>query len=155
MEDNTERLISAVQDYLDEQEYRYEYEDDNQVFRLSMSLKSKISNCRIIIRPKEDGINFTYILANSADDDASKQAIAEFITRANYGLMIGNFQMDYTDGEIGYKNFMYTGEDIPSGHDIDKNFVVPLLMLERYGDGILKTLLGYPADKAVEECEAD
>ena len=153
MQDNTERLVSAVQDYLDEQEYNYDFEDDNQVFRLSMSLKSKLNNCRIIIRPKEDGINFTYILAISADDD-SKAAIAEFLTRANYGLVIGNFQMDYSDGEIGYKNFMYTGEDVPISEDIDKNFVIPLMMLERYGDGILKTLEGYPADKAVEECEA-
>ena len=153
MQDNTERLVSAVQDYLDEQEYNYDFEDDNQVFRLSMSLKSKLNNCRIIIRPKEDGINCTYVLAISADDD-SKAAIAEFLTRANYGLVIGNFQMDYSDGEIGYKNFMYTGEDVPIGEDIDKNFVIPLMMLERYGDGILKTLVGYPADKAVEECEA-
>lgn len=50
--------------------------------------------------------------------------------------------------------FVYTGEDVPIGEDIDKNFVIPLMMLERYGDGILKTLVGYPADKAVEECEA-
>jgi len=27
----------------------------------------------------------------------------KFLTRANYGMMIGNFEMDFTDGEIRYK----------------------------------------------------
>lgn len=28
---------------------------------------------------------------------------AEFLTRANYGLVFGNFEMDMHDGEIRYK----------------------------------------------------
>lgn len=30
-------------------------------------------------------------------------ALAEFLTRANYGLFIGNFEMDWQDGEVRYK----------------------------------------------------
>ncbi|WP_049790798.1 hypothetical protein [Trichormus azollae] len=32
-----------------------------------------------------------------------KQVIAECITRANYGMIIGNFELDFNDGEIRYK----------------------------------------------------
>jgi len=31
------------------------------------------------------------------------QAIAEFIIKANYGMIIGNFELDFNDGEIRYK----------------------------------------------------
>lgn len=32
-----------------------------------------------------------------------RQGAAEVITRANYGLPVGNFEMDYEDGEIRFK----------------------------------------------------
>jgi len=32
-----------------------------------------------------------------------RSAVAEFITRANYGMRVGNFEMDYTDGEVRFK----------------------------------------------------
>ena len=32
-----------------------------------------------------------------------RKTTAEFICRANYGLPIGNFEMDFSDGELRYK----------------------------------------------------
>jgi len=34
---------------------------------------------------------------------SKRGAVAEFINRANYGIIIGNFEMDFADGEIRYK----------------------------------------------------
>lgn len=34
---------------------------------------------------------------------ARREAVAEFITRANYGLILGNFELNYDDGEVRYK----------------------------------------------------
>ena len=31
------------------------------------------------------------------------EAIAEFLTRTNYSMIIGNFELDFADGEIRYK----------------------------------------------------
>ena len=32
-----------------------------------------------------------------------RRRMAEFLTRANYGLLIGNFELDLDDGEVRYK----------------------------------------------------
>jgi hypothetical protein len=32
-----------------------------------------------------------------------RPAVAEYITRVNYGTAMGNFEMDYADGEVRYK----------------------------------------------------
>ena len=32
-----------------------------------------------------------------------RPAVAEYLTRANWGLLLGNFEMDYSDGEVRYK----------------------------------------------------
>ena len=43
-------------------------------------------------------------------------AIAEFITRANYGMALGNFELDFNDGEVRYKTSVdVTETEITSG----------------------------------------
>src|SRR3954447_26364575 len=35
--------------------------------------------------------------------EARRAAVAEFITRVNFGLVTGNFEMDWADGEVRFK----------------------------------------------------
>ena len=42
-----------------------------------------------------------------------RRRMAEFLTRANYGLVIGNFELDLDDGEVRYKTSIdYTGAEL-------------------------------------------
>lgn len=78
-----------------------------------------------------------------------KVAAAEFITRANYGMIIGNFEMDYSDGEIRYKTSI----------DVEGVGLLPLLVkqmvyanviiMDRYLPGLMRVIFG-DADPAVE-----
>ncbi len=40
-------------------------------------------------------------------------AVAEYIARANFGLVIGNFELDFSDGEIRFRTSIDLG---PKGH---------------------------------------
>jgi hypothetical protein len=40
-----------------------------------------------------------------------QQTIAKFITRANYGMSLGNFELDFNDGEIRYKTSIDVTDD--------------------------------------------
>ena len=84
-----------------------------------------------------------------------RAAISEFITRANYGLTNGNFEMDFSDGELRYKTTI-------SQHDLLRNDAAAfrsmrvLMMLgpsmwQRYGDNLAALLFGYTDNKSVEE----
>ena len=44
-----------------------------------------------------------YSVAPVRAPEVLRPAVAEFVTRANWGLLIGNFELDYADGEIRYK----------------------------------------------------
>lgn len=63
--------------------------------------------CYAKAREKQQQFVFYSICPISAPE-SKLMAIAEFITRANYGMIIGNFELDFTDGEIRYK----TGIDV-------------------------------------------
>jgi hypothetical protein len=47
-----------------------------------------------------------YIRSSFNVPESRRAKVAEYLTRANYGLFIGNFEMDYSDGEVRYKGSM-------------------------------------------------
>jgi hypothetical protein len=51
----------------------------------------------------EDGAFIFYSYVGSKIPTKKIQIISEFINRANYGLNLGNFELDFSDGEIRYK----------------------------------------------------
>jgi len=79
----------------------------------------------------------------------------EFITRANYGLRIGNFEMDMDDGELRYK----VSVDVEGGELTSKMVSnmksYALAIMDRYYPGLMALLYGgaTPADaiKLVED----
>src|SRR5262245_1344418 len=44
-----------------------------------------------------------YSVCQTNTPEGKRPAMAEYLTRANYGLYIGNFELDFNDGEIRYK----------------------------------------------------
>ncbi len=70
-------------------------------------------------------------------------SVSEYLHRANFGLVHGNFEVDFVDGEVRYK---YSVEvDNPnnlSNASLDKCVVLPCLMFNRYGAGLLKLMVG-------------
>jgi len=79
--------------------------------------------------------------------------VAELLTRANYGMLIGNFELDLDDGEIRYKT------------SIDMEGLVPLSAEDRSVSKLLWKSLVYanvltsdqylPAIKSVVEGHAE
>ena len=86
--------------------------------------------------------------------EAKRHRVAEFLTRANYGLIIGNFEMDYEDGEIRYKTSVALGDDrVPP--DIMKPLVyINVAMMDRYLPGIMAVAHGnISPEDAIREIE--
>ena len=98
-------------------------------------------NCYAQAREEQEQFVFYSVFPAAAPEDR-RLAVAEFLTRANYGLVIGNFEMDFTDGEIRYK----TGVDI-EGDRLSPALVRQLvyanvLTMDRYLPGIMSVLYG-------------
>lgn len=54
--------------------------------------------------------------------EEKRAAASELITRANYGLIIGNFEMDFNDGEVRFK----TSVDV-EGSSLEGNMLAQLI----------------------------
>lgn len=68
--------------------------------------------------------------------------MAEYLTRANYGLVLGNFEMDFRDGEVRYKTSIdVEGAEIVPG--LIRNLVYAnVITMDRYLPGLLSVIYG-------------
>lgn len=135
------KITKALIAYFNEQKLKFEYMPEKKIISSSFSIRNKVGMVNELIVVRNDGYT-VYAGIDLHADEATRAAMAEYLTRANYGLRIGNFELDYADGEIRYKVHMECGETIPDEACIEKSIFVPLAMIERYGNGIGEILFG-------------
>lgn len=81
-------------------------------------------------------------------DEAKRPIIADFITRANYGLYVGNFEMDFNDGEVRYKTSVDVEGSEPT-FDLIKRLVYNNVgVMDRYLPGIMAVNYGGDSPQA-------
>jgi hypothetical protein len=97
-------------------------------------------NCYAKAREEDEFVFYSIGHVNAPEN--KRTAIAEFIARANYGTIIGNFELDYDDGEIRYK----TSIDVEGSNltfDLIKQLVYTnVTMMNEYLPGILSVIEG-------------
>ena len=116
---------------------------------LSMGFSGKNGKWLCYAHAREEEAQFAFYSVLSINGPADKRhKVAEFITRANYGMMIGNFEMDYVDGEIRYKTSIdVEGTDLTS--TMIQQLVYPnLIITDHYFEGIMRVV--YSDDSPVE-----
>jgi hypothetical protein len=74
--------------------------------------------------------------------DSKRLAVAEFLTRANSGMMIGNFEMDFEDGEIRYKTSIDVEDDSLSCALIKRLVYANVMMMDAYLPGMMSVIYG-------------
>jgi hypothetical protein len=102
----------------------------------------------------EQGFLMFYgIFGVSAADDV-RDEVAQFITRANYGLSVGCFELDYDDGQLQIRSSVdFKGIDL--SEKLMVNVIVPAMAaVEQYGDALMDVLAGRKsAVEAIEDAE--
>ncbi|MDR0531049.1 MAG: YbjN domain-containing protein [Oscillospiraceae bacterium] len=146
-------LAEQVDAYLKSQNWNYDYNEEDHMFRFGMSLENRMNSCRMVILVGED-LFTSYAVCPLSADAESMPRICDYLTRANYGLKIGNFELDQRDGEIRYKSSLFCGGDIPALNVVERVVDMPFRMMEHYGGGLLNVLFGN-ADPASEIAKID
>ena len=121
--------------------YNLNYSVDGNIAKFNMDLKSRIGKVLNLVVAEENAIQcFAACPINAKPEDYAN--VVEFITRANYGLKLGKFEFDYRDGEVRYQACLPSNEGIPSLKHIGRIAFIPFMMLDKYGDGLAKNLMG-------------
>lgn len=81
--------------------------------------------------------------------------MASFLTRANYGLAVGNFELDFSDGEIRYKTSLSVEDGYVSPTLFRRLAHVNALAMQRYLPSIAAVMMGTPANPGLDEQRGD
>ena len=148
-------ITEAVRNFLDENEFRYDYNEDRNTFSITTGLRGMIKTATVRIEVLNNAIYVGTSLAVYADPEnkAQLRRMAEFICRVNYWLRSGGFEFDFHDGEIKYKTFQLCPEP-PTEDMIIGILSLQCKMIDTYAPGIIKVLAGNcDIEEVIDRCD--
>lgn len=149
------RYAELLTSYMDANGYKYDFDQDKGSIRLVFAMKGKINKIHLRYNITKWGF-VAYGIIDIAAGEERRQDVAEFITRANYGMMRGNFEMDFNDGEIRYKFAADSDGGEFSDRVIENSMNYAMVMFEQYGDALLRVIFGMEsAEEAVRAAEGN
>ena len=92
---------------------------------------------------REEPALFVFYSVSPVNVPQEKYSVAaELLTRINWGLVVGNFEMDFSDGEIRYKTSLdVTGSEL-SPPLVQNAVYLNVLMMDKYLPGIMSVVYG-------------
>jgi hypothetical protein len=115
-------MFEKFKEYLKRVELAFSIVENEAV--ITFGYRSKGNYQCIIDIDEEDKIVIIYTILGSLVELEKRNRIAQLLTRINFGIRIGNFEMDYDDGQIRYK----TSIDYDGVKDFDDSFLENLIL---------------------------
>lgn len=123
---------------LDEREIQYST-SENEVVRTD--LRGELASYRVVARVESEmGLFQVFAYSPLRAPEGSRQAVAETIVRANYGLRLGKFELDIDDGEIRFQVGQLLVDGALGSKAIDRIICTALDMLDMYLPAILSVI---------------
>jgi hypothetical protein len=135
------RIFDEMSAFFEVDEWQTQPLDDKPILRMAFRGEDGHWSC-YAQADEEREIFVFYSVAPVTVPEDRRTPMAEFITRANYGMLLGNFEMDYSDGEVRYKTSIDV-EGTPLSVELAKRVVYAnVLTLNRYLKGVLAVAFG-------------
>jgi hypothetical protein len=147
------RAYATLGTFLESDGWHPQALDDNHVYRLYFAGQNGEQACFAQVRVELEQFLFYCVMPVRVPENM-RAAIAEYLTRANYGLRIGNFEMDFSDGEVRYKSSLdFEGESLTP--NLIRNTIYPAVQtMDRYIPGMLAVIYGGKSpEEAIAEVE--
>jgi hypothetical protein len=104
---------------------------------LKIGFQGKNGEWMCYAKAREEQQQFVfYSIAPINAPEEKRSAIAELFTRANYGMIIGNFEMDFNDGEIRYKTSLDVADTQLTPARLKPLVYTNVTMMDKYLPGI-------------------
>jgi hypothetical protein len=149
------RAYALTGKFLNEDGWHPQEVGENHVYRVFFAGQNGELVCFAQVRVELEQFLFYAVLPVRVPENM-RLAMAEYLTRANYGLRIGNFEMDFEDGEVRYKSSLdFEGESL--NYSLLRNTIYPAVQtMDRYIPGMMGVIYGGKSpEQAIDEVEQD
>lgn len=129
----THTNIDIVEEFLKTDEWPYEYVG---TFLIKTGFEGRNSTFNLFLNTDDGDISCSAILPVRVPDD-KRLKIAEFITRINFGLHLGSFKLDFTDGEVIYETVIITDGIVVSMDMVKRMLLTTSIMFDMFHDQLM------------------
>lgn len=152
--DNENVAMTSFRKFLEENGWRYLADDDGALRGL---VSGDNGQCHWYAHLNGDGRFLVFKSFCPVNVSARRRpAAAEYLMRANWGLNFGNFEMDWSDGQVSFRTSVTTHELNPSGDALSHLVYGNHSTMDRYLAGLLAVACGSASpSKAISEAEKD
>ena len=81
-----------------------------------------------------------YSICGTNVPDEKRLNMCELLVRLNFGKFLGNFEMDYEDGEIRYKTSMLFGSELIEPEILEYTIMTNILTMDTSLSGLMKMI---------------
>ena len=147
-------IAETIHAFIEETEWHYEGPEDDHIVAL---VPGEHGQWKLHVSWHGDERTFICRSVVAFDVPADRIAVAaEYITRANYGLTVGNFEMDCDDGTVLLRTSIPLGEDELSRAMVKRLIYGNCSLLDRYLPGLMAVAFGdVPPREAIRRIEDD
>ncbi len=148
----SQAIVSDLQEILSAAGIRATFEERKEfaVLTIRMKLHCKLQNAQMLILVREDNFSTVTMIPLSADEN-SRLAVAEYLTRANYNMRNGNFELNMEDGEIRFKTYVHVGSGKLDPSAVRLAVIMPFVTIDQFGDGLIEVLFGFKSPREAFE----
>ncbi|MEQ9356519.1 YbjN domain-containing protein [Coleofasciculus chthonoplastes] len=127
-------ILQVMVSFFQEEEWAFK-QLDNSTLHLLFQGKNGQFNCYARAREAQQQFLF-YSLCPIKVPQKKRKQLGEFVCRANFGMIIGNFELDFTAGEIRYKTSIDIKDNFLTEETLKQLVYTNVLTMDQYLPGI-------------------
>lgn len=147
--------ILSIAEVYKAENLNFSTEEEHGLIRFSMNTEASpdVRFTARVVNPRT--ALFTTILPMNIPEK-NRAAVSEYLTRVNYTLLLGNFQMDLSDGELSYKTVgVFEEETGLLDSVVTRLTYVGFNMFDKYIPGVFAIVYGgRTAEEAFREADS-
>lgn len=136
---SSKKIFEAILNFFTEDDWAYAKIQGEPTLRLAFQGNNGKWTCYAKAREQQQQFVFYSLCPMNAPEN-KRQNVAEFITRANCGMIIGNFELNFNDGEISYKTSIDVEGDRLSFALIKQLVYTNVITMDAYLPGIMSII---------------
>lgn len=149
----TINIFESMTNFFEKDDWQFKEVKAGEILQLEVSLENANYTCYAIADDENRSFRF-YSDCPVKVPENKRLAVAEFLTRANYGLITGNFELNFIDGDIRYKTSIHVADQRLSYSLIKRLVYVNVTTMDDYFPGLMKVIYGgTSAEQALAEIE--
>lgn len=153
MKNYSEQLYQRIAEFLDEDGWKYRFREDNGIICSGFRLDNALGAVPLFVDVRSDKY-IVFAVPRVKCEPENRFELAEFLTRINYRMIFGDFEMDFSYGKVRFRFPVDCDGAAPSDAMIKRSILMTAAMMNKYGNAICAVMNGVSAEAAFKKLRA-